>query len=128
MPKKLGIKPGFVVALIGAPENFDDTLGALPDDVTLRRQARGQADLVIFFSKKRADFERRLLRLSELTENGDIWVAWPKAASGVKTDLTPQVVRDFGLASGLVDYKICAIDATWSALRFTRRKQKKMKK
>lgn len=122
LPKKLGIKPGAVVALVNAPQDFAKALGTLPDGVTLRRQARGRCDLVVWFCEKRSDCQRRLERLSELTDNGDIWVAWPKAASERRSDLTQQVVREFGLAIGLVDYKICAVDATWSALRFTRRK------
>ena len=122
LPKKLGIKAGYSVVLVGAPDDFQQTLGALPDGVTLRHQARGRCDLVIWFCQQRSLYERRLQRLSEMTDNGDIWVAWPKAASGLPTDLTQQVVREFGLASGLVDYKICAVDAIWSALRFTRRK------
>jgi hypothetical protein len=122
LPKKLGIKPGFTVALVGAPADFEKTLGALPADVTLRRHARGRSDLTVWFPKSRADLERRVGRLGQAAGDGGIWIAWPKQASGVKTDLTQAGVRAAGLANGLVDYKICAIDATWSALRFARRR------
>lgn len=118
LPRKLGLKPGMTVALLRAPAGFEKLL---PDDLTLRRQARRGCDLAIWFPKSRADLERRLLKIASLSAGGDVWVAWPKQASGVKSDLTQISVRRIGLAAGLVDYKVCAIDATWSGLRFTRR-------
>ncbi|MHC4077772.1 MAG: PleD family two-component system response regulator [Planctomycetota bacterium] len=122
LPKKLGIRAGSVVALLGAPARFEKTLGKLPADVTLRRQARGKADLVMLFTKSRADLDRRLAAAKRtIADRGSLWIAWPKQASGVASDLTQQLVRKTGLAAGLVDYKICAIDATWSGLRFARR-------
>ena len=122
--KKLGIKPDSVVALVGASKGFEKTLGRLPQGAQLRWGARGRPDLVIWFVKSRKDLERRVERLGELAGGGGLWVAWPKQASGVATDLTQAAVRKAGLASGLVDYKICAIDDTWSGLRFARRKSK----
>ncbi len=125
LPKKLGIKPGSVVALLGAPTGFEKTLGSLPDGAKLKRQARGRADLVMLFAKTRADLNRRLpvaKRIMAEGGGGSIWIAWPKKASGVATDITQNDVRRKGLGSGLVDYKIAAIDATWSGLRFARRK------
>jgi len=124
LPKKLGIKPSTVVALIGAPQGFEETLGALPDGVTLRHQARGKPDLLIWFVKSRKELERRIERLGGLAGKGGLWVAWPKKASGASTDVSETIVRKRGLAVGLVDYKICAIDHTWSGLRFARRKSK----
>ncbi|MHC4515486.1 MAG: PleD family two-component system response regulator [Planctomycetota bacterium] len=122
LPKKLGIRAGSVVALLGAPDRFEKTLGKLPADVTLRHQARGKADLVMLFTKSRADLDRRLAAAKRtIADRGSLWIAWPKQASGVASDLTQQLVRKTGLATGLVDYKICAIDATWSGLRFARR-------
>jgi hypothetical protein len=118
LPKKLGLKPGLTVALLGAPAGFEKLL---PGDLTLRRQARGRCDLAIWFPKSRADLERRIQKIASLSEKGDVWVAWPKQASGVKSDLTQIVVRRTGLDRGLVDYKVCAIDATYTGLRFTRR-------
>lgn len=121
LPKKLGIKQGHRVALIGAPAGFEKTLGPLPDDVGLTAGARGKAplDVVVLFTKKKADLVRRFARLAErLAPAGGLWVAWPKKASCVATDLTEGVVREHGLAAGLVDNKICAVDETWSGLRF----------
>jgi hypothetical protein len=123
LPKKLGIKTGSVVALLGAPDDFEETLGKLPDEVRLRRQARGRCDLVLLFSKTLAELERRFPAAVRTTaEGGSLWIAWPKTASGVATDLTQNKVRGYGLDNGLVDFKICAIDETWSGLRFARRK------
>ncbi len=121
LPKKLGIKPGSVVALVGAPTGFNKTLGSLPSGVTLRRDMRGQRDLTIWFVKSQRDLERRISRMAELGANG-MWIAWPKKASGIVSDLSQTLVRQVGLSAGLVDYKVCAIDDTWSGLKFTRRK------
>lgn len=121
--KKLGVKAGKTVALLGAPDGFDATLGPLPGGVRVKRQARGPADLILLFAASRADMERRFPAAERsLAEGGGMWIAWPKKASGVATDLTGAVVRSFGLGHGMVDYKICAIDATWSGLLFARRK------
>jgi CheY-like chemotaxis protein len=121
--KKLGIKAGYKVSLVGSPADFEETLGTLPDGVTLRRRL-GAADLIIWFTKSRAELERRIGAMATKVGEGGMWIAWPKQASGVPTDLTQNDVRRIGLASGLVDYKICAIDATWSGLKFARRKSK----
>jgi hypothetical protein len=123
LPKKLGVKANSVIVLAGAPADFEKTLGVLPDGVTLRRQARGRNDLIIWFPKSCKDLERRILHFAELTGKGGIWIAWPKQSSGVKTDLTATIVRKTGLANKLVDYKICAIDETWSGLKFALRKE-----
>jgi CheY-like chemotaxis protein len=120
--KKLGIKANMVVALLEAPNGFEQLLGALPEGVKLRRQARGRCDLVVWFARSRRRLERRIERLGALAGKGGLWIAWPKRSSGVQSDLTQAIVRRVGLAAGLVDYKVCAIDATWSGLRFTRRR------
>jgi CheY-like chemotaxis protein len=122
LPKKLGIKSDYSVVLLGAPKDFAATLGRLPAGVELRQQARGRCDLILWFCKSRADLEKRVSRLGQLAGPGGLWIAWPKQASGVATDLTQSAVRAAGLAAGLVDYKIAAIDETWSGLRFTRRR------
>jgi hypothetical protein len=118
LAKKLGIKAGGRVLLSGAPEGF--TLDELPDGVTLHRTAgRGDYDVVIAFCGDRRALERRFRSaLGRIPADGAIWVAWPKRASGVPTDLDDGVVRAHGLGTGLVDTKVCAIDATWSGLRF----------
>jgi|SRR5581483_10804029 len=122
LPRKLGIKAQARVALIGAPYDFDDVLGELPPGVSVRRRARGTFDVIVVFVQKRSELERRLPVLEKaLDQAGGLWVAWPKRSSGVATDLGEGMVRELGLASGLVDNKVCAIDATWSGLRFVYR-------
>jgi CheY-like chemotaxis protein len=124
LPKKLGIKPGHTVVLVGAPDDFESTLGRVPDGVALRRQNRGARNLTIWFVTSRVHLEGRMASMAERAGEGAMWIAWPKQASGVRTDVTQNLVRERGLAAGLVDYKICAIDATWSGLLFTRRKSR----
>jgi hypothetical protein len=122
--KKLGIKAESRVALLNAPEGFAKTLAPLPDDVALRTNTTAPAslDMILLFTEARAQLERRFAGLAaRLLPAGSLWIAWPKRASGVPTDLTEDVVRDIGLAAGLVDNKVCAIDDTWSGLRFVRR-------
>jgi hypothetical protein len=125
LPRKLGIKEGHRVLVLGAPERFEeDVLGPLPDGVRVARTARGTADVVVVFVTRRADLERRLERLRALMDPASgLWIAWPKRASGVPTDMTEDVVREVALPTGLVDNKVCAVDATWSALRLVIRRE-----
>ncbi len=123
LPKKLGIKPGFVVSLVNSPPGFGEILSPLPDDVRLRSHDRGPCNLMICFVRSGKDLSLSIHRYAARTDLGSIWIAWQKKASGANTDLNENVVRKAGLAAGLVDYKICAIDATWSGLLFTRRKR-----
>lgn len=123
LAKKLTIKEGMTVALVRAPPDFEATLGGLPEGVTIRRQARGKRDITIWFAKTRRDLARCIERSRDITGSARLWIAWPKQASAIETDLTQNHVRREGLAVGLVDYKICAIDATWSGLLFVRRKR-----
>jgi len=124
LARKLGLKPGFAVAWVGAPEGFEALLGELPEGVTVRRRLRGPLDLVVCFVTARRDLERRLPALrAALAPAGMLWVAWPKRSSGVQTDMTEDVVRDVALPTGLVDTKVCAIDATWSGLRLVMRRE-----
>jgi len=124
LPKKLGIRAGARVLLDSAPEGFEvDTLGELPDGVVVHRRA-GQAayDVVVVFRADASTFRRHLDRdIARITTDGRLWVAWPKKASGVLTDLSDTVVRTECLAAGVVDTKVCAIDDTWSGLMFVRR-------
>jgi hypothetical protein len=124
LPKKLGIKKHSKVALVGAPDDFEKTLGSLPEGVSLRKRAVSGCDLIVWFTRSSKDLERRIERLGLLAGKGGLWVVWPKKTSGVKTDLSQANVRRTGLASGLVDYKVCSVDAIWTGLRFTRRKPK----
>jgi hypothetical protein len=118
LPRKLGIKPGHRVLALNAPGGFEVTLGELPDGVAVRSTARGKADVIVSFHDRRADLARRMPRLRELMEPAaGLWIAWPKRASKLPTDLTEDVVRELALANTLVDNKVCAIDETWSGLR-----------
>jgi hypothetical protein len=120
--RKLGIKPDARLGLVGAPAGFDETLGELPERVAVRRRARGPLDVVVAFCSRRSELERRLPALrSALEPAGGLWIAWPKRTSGVETDLNENVVRELGLAAGLVDNKVCAIDDVWSGLRLVYR-------
>ncbi len=119
LPKKLGITTGTRVALLDAPDGFGDELVPLPADVTLLKRAGSRLNVIVYFTKDRAGLERRFGAVAKgLVANGGLWVAWPKKASGVATDLTEDVVRATGLAHGLVDNKVCAINDVWSGLRF----------
>jgi hypothetical protein len=123
LPRKLGIREGFTVVLIGAPRAFETVLGELPTGARVVRRASSGADLTLWFPATRRELERDVRgRGLTATESGGLWIAWPKKASGVATDLTESRVREAGLGSGLVDFKVCAIDATWSGLRFARRR------
>ena len=128
LPNKLGIKPGARVALVDAPTGFRKTLGPLPQDATILRQRRAPVDVTVFFSKQSRGLKTRLRELSRsMAQDGGLWVAWPKKSSGVATDLDFDTVQKVGLSLGLVDNKICAVDETWSGLRFVIRKENRKK-
>ncbi len=124
LPKKLGIQPQFRVALIGAPPGIRKTLGKLPAGTKLRIGARGDSDLVLWFARSRREVELGAKRLAARTGAAPLWVLWPKKTSSIRTDLTQQTVRKACMARGLVDYKICAVNDTWSGLLFRRREAK----
>jgi hypothetical protein len=122
LPKKLGIRPDTTVALAGAPVGFESTLGPLPAGVRLRRSARGACDVALWFVASRAAYARGLPGWAARNDWRALWICWPKQASGLQTDLGESVVRTQALPHGIVDYKICAVDATWSGLCFAHRK------
>jgi hypothetical protein len=124
LPKKLGIKPNATVALINTPRGFETALGELPEGITFITEAKGNPELIVWFIRMRFELESRINEMRDLTGKGGLWIAWPKKSSGVVSDLTENLVRDTGLAVGLVDYKVCSIDATWSGLKFAVRKTK----
>jgi len=124
LARKLGIRQGAVVALVAAPAGFEETLHDLPDDVTLRRSARGRCDLTLWFVRSAPELENGIERMAARLERGAMWIMWPKKASRLTPDLSQAVVRRCCLAVGLVDYKVCSVDATWSGLLFTRRKSR----
>jgi hypothetical protein len=122
LARKLGIREGHEVALLGAPDGLE--LEGLAEGVTVRTGARGTNDVVVSFHTRRADLERRLPTLLRAMDvDGGLWVAWPKRSSGVATDITEDTVREVALPLGLVDNKVCAIDDTWSGLRVVWRKE-----
>ena len=119
LPKKLGIRENFRVALINPPKTFRPELGALPRNTKIIRNLEAPLDLVVLFVDREANLARQFPTLAEvLSTTGMIWVAWPKKSSGVKTDLAFENVQKIGLDCGLVDVKICAIDEVWSGLKF----------
>jgi hypothetical protein len=120
--KKLGIKEGYRAAFVNAPKDFEKELGPLASGVrTLSRPAKPM-DFVLLFTKSAAALEGDFARLAEmLSQSGMLWIAWPKKASGVVTDLTENNVREIGLRAGLVDVKVCAVNDVWSALKFVYR-------
>jgi hypothetical protein len=112
------------MAVLNAPPNVDTILGELPEGVTTSRRLTGHRDLVLIFITRQVDLASRLPTLtSAIAPNGMIWVAWPKRASKIETDMTEDVIRDIVLpSSGLVDVKVCAIDHIWSGLKLVIRK------
>ena len=120
LAKKLGIKPAARVALIAAPKGFKSELEGLPAGVRFTLRLAPTPDLVIWFVSSKREVEGRMPQVARAMGQG-LWVAWPKKASKVRTDVTEDVVRSAGLGNGLVDYKVCAINDVWSGLKFARR-------
>ena len=127
--EKIGIKPGHRVVLRNHPASFVKDLGKLPHGAQSSDRLSGKANVVVYFTDKRAALEKDFSTLSNaLVPDGMLWIGWPKKASGRPTDLTENVVREIGLERGLVDVKVCAIDETWSGLKFViRLKDRKSK-
>jgi hypothetical protein len=125
LAKKLGIAGGDVVAIVNAPADFRDRLD-VPDGVRFKSSLRGPADIAIVFVTARFELARRRQSLADTVyPDGSIWVAWPKRASKVPTDMTEDAVRDVFLPHGLVDNKVCAIDEVWSGLRVVWRTERR---
>jgi hypothetical protein len=127
LPQKLGIKEGHKVGLVGAPTGFD--LGTLPAGATCGSRLTGNAyDVLVVFVKKRDDLVTQVASMRpKMTQAGGLWIAWPKKASGVPTDIVEDTIRQVALPTGLVDNKVCAIDETWSGLRLVIRKENRKK-
>ncbi|MBL9020284.1 MAG: DUF3052 family protein [Myxococcales bacterium] len=130
LPQKLGIKEGSKVALVGPPAGFPDkTLGVLPTGAVIGKLASKAKELALFdvivvFVKLKADLVVHIASCRpRMQQDGGLWIAWPKKASGVPTDITEQTIRDVALPTGLVDNKVCAIDETWSGLRLVIRRE-----
>ena len=126
LPRKLGIKENMSVGVLEAPDGFDAIVGDLPPAVELHDQVR-PSDIFIVFARWRTDMEERFRKaMAQIPADGAVWVAWPKKSSGVETDLTEDTMRELFLPTGMVDNKVCAIDETWSGLRFVVRKENRV--
>jgi hypothetical protein len=124
LAKKLGIKAGYGVLLVGAPGTFEALLDLPPEVKVVRRAGKGPYDVILFFTRERAALERELEGLRALmTPACGLWICWPKKASKVATDMTEDLVRKVALPTGLVDNKVCAVDEIWSGLRLVIRKE-----
>jgi hypothetical protein len=141
LPKKLGVKPGARVGLAGAPDGFGALLEPLPDGARIETSAfttgapaagaagavlpgTGPFDVIVFFTVEQAELAGRLSELrARMAPAAGLWIAWPKRASRVPTDMTEDVIREIALPAGLVDNKVCAIDAVWSGLRLVIRRE-----
>ena len=124
LDRKLGIKPGHAVVLLGAPEGFVGETLSLPAGVRVRRRAGGTADVIVSFHTRRAELARRLPALRAMMQPAaGLWIAWPKRASKMETDITEDVLREIALPTGLVDNKVCAVDERWSGLRLVIRRE-----
>jgi hypothetical protein len=117
--QKIGIKPGHRILLRKAPASFLKDLGKLPEGAETSDRLAGKANVIVYFTEKLAELKKDFPRLgAALVSDGMVWVSWPKKASGRQTDVTENLVREVGLECGLVDVKVCAIDETWSGLKF----------
>lgn len=122
LPKKLGIRQGSAVAMLGAPEDFMETLGELPQEVRFVDRPDPDCDVTLWFTRSLEEIKTGLPEISMIAGRGKFWILWPKKASGVVSDLSERDIRRAGLDAGLVDFKIAAIDRVWSGLCFTLRK------
>lgn len=119
MAKKLGLKSGFVARLINPPNYYMELFTDFPDNISFVESPDIKKDFIHLFTLDSGELEKVIYELkSEIKSNGMIWVSWPKKSSKIKSDLDGNVVRDIGLKSGLVDIKVCAVDQTWSGLKF----------
>jgi len=124
LPQKLGIKPGLMVVTINAPANYRRLLGQIPDGVTFSERLKSGSSFVHLFTSRRSEIQKKMPILrNKLSDNGTIWVSWPKKSSGISTDVTEDVIREIALPLGFVDIKVCAVDETWSGLKLMIRRE-----
>ena len=122
LAKKLGIKDGLRVSLATAPAEVRAKLKATLSKCEVVGEVKAPLDFAMFFSKSSGDLKKEFPRIAKgLAPAGILWITWPKKTSGVATDLNENVVREIGLAAGLVDVKVCAVTEVWSGLKFVRR-------
>jgi hypothetical protein len=126
LAKKLGIKPGSVVLLDGAPAEFRALLDPLPDDVTFSRVLNDRVDVIHLFTTRALELAQKLQHYRDrMRDDATLWVSWPKKSSKVATDITENVIRDVCLPMGLVDVKVCAVNETWSGLKLVIRREER---
>jgi hypothetical protein len=122
LSEKLGIKPGARVVVLGGPASYEELLGTLPSGVAVSSRLSAGATFIHRFARRQSELQADFGRLAlALADDGMLWISWPKKSSGAETDLNENIVRDMGLTQGLVDVKVCAVDETWSGLKFVRR-------
>lgn len=122
LQKKLGIKPGISMFVIGPPDKYFDWISPLPEKVVVRKSSAKDLDFIHVFVSAQKEFQKQFVsQKKNLKKDGMMWISWPKKSSGIQTDLDENLIRDFGLQHGLVDVKVCAVDETWSGLKFVYR-------
>jgi hypothetical protein len=129
LPQKLGIKPGIIVVVIDAPDNYRKLLGQIPSGVNFATRPVGNTKFIHLFVKERRALQTQLQSLRQkIAEDAAVWVSWPKKSSGVPTDVTEDVIRAVALPIGFVDIKVCAVDDTWSGLKLMIRRENRKSK
>jgi hypothetical protein len=124
LPQKLGIKTGLTVVTINAPAKYRRLLGKIPDGVAFSNRLDSSSNFVHLFTRRRSELQKKLSILRDkISENGTVWVSWPKKSSGISTDVTEDVIREIALPLGFVDVKVCAVDETWSGLKLMIRRE-----
>jgi hypothetical protein len=117
--KKLGIKAGAKMFIVNAPESYFNWISPLPENVEVKTRPAAQLDFIHIFTKDKKNFQQEFRKAQKnLKNDGMVWISWPKKSSKIETDLDENIIRDFGLKEGLVDVKVCAVDETWSGLKF----------
>ena len=129
LPQKLGIKPGLMVVTINPPANYRRLLGQIPDSITFSERLKSGSSFVHLFTSRRSEMQKKMSILRDkISDNGAIWVSWPKKSSGISTDVTEDVIREIALPLGFVDIKVCAVDETWSGLKLMIRRENRKSK
>jgi len=129
LPQKLGIKPGLMVVTVNAPANYRRLLGQIPDSITFSERLKSGSSFVHLFTSRRSEMQKKMSILRDkISDNGAIWVSWPKKSSGISTDVTEDVIREIALPLGFVDIKVCAVDETWSGLKLMIRRENRKSK
>jgi hypothetical protein len=129
LPQKLGIKPGLTVVTINAPANYRRLLGQIPDSVTFSERLKSGSSFVHLFTSRWSEMQKKMSILRDkISDNGAIWVSWPKKSSGISTDVTEDVIREIALPLGFVDIKVCAVDDIWSGLKLMIRRENRKSK